>query len=274
MTNQELEQRKILTLESEKFLPSISVDSVIFGFHEGALYVLLNRFENHDQWMLPGGFVFRDENVDDAVYRILKSRTGLNDVYLQQFYLFGDKNRTSIEENERVLRENNIEFTDKEQKRHWLLQRYVTLGYYAFVKYEKANIHSELDGEVKWFEVSQVPSLYSDHNSIINKAISTIRIYIGYIPFCYELLPERFTMSDLRVLYEAILGKNLDRRNFQRKILSSGILEKLEEKSKRFGVKTTTLFSFDKKKLNIALKYGLLYFEGEKEAETATGESK
>jgi hypothetical protein len=224
--------------------------------------------------MLPGGFVFRDENVDDAAYRVLKLRTGLSNVYLQQFYLFGDKDRTSMEENERVLRENNIEFTDETQKRHWLLQRYVTVGYYAFVKYDKVkmnvNIHSEVDEEVKWFEVNKVPSLYSDHNHIIRKAVATIQMRIGSIPFCYELLPEKFTMSDLRALYEAVLGKNLDRRNFQRKILSLGILEKLEEKTKRFGVKTTTLFSFDKKKLNNALKYGLLHIEGEKEAESAT----
>jgi hypothetical protein len=264
---QQNECKETLTLRPEELLQSVSVDSVIFGFHEGALRVLLNRFENHDQWMLPGGFVLCDENVDDAAYRILKLRTGLSNVYLQQFYLFGDKNRTKIKENENLLQENNINFTDDKQKHHWLLQRYVTVGYYAFVDYTKVSINSKLKEEIEWFEINQIPSLYSDHNGVINKAISIIRIYIGYIPFCYELLPEKFTMSDLRVLYEAILGKNLDRRNFQRKILSLGILEKLEEKSKRFGVKTTTLFSFDKKKLNIALKHGLLHFEGEKEAE-------
>ncbi|KAA6325972.1 hypothetical protein EZS27_024868 [termite gut metagenome] len=264
--NRQNEYRKIWNLKAEELLPGVSVDSVIFGFHEGCLYVLLNRFENHAQWMLPGGFVRHDENVDDAAYRVLKLRTGLNNVYLQQFYLFGDKDRTNIKENEKFLQENNINLTDSEQNPHWLLKRHVSVGYYAFVEYAKVNINSKLD-EVKWFMINQIPPLYSDHNAIINKAISTIRIYRGYIPFCYELLPKRFTMSELRGLYEAILGKNLDRRNFQRKILSLGILEELEEKTKRFGVKITTLFSFDKKKLNVALKYGLLHFEGEKEAE-------
>jgi hypothetical protein len=269
MTKQE-DGRALLTLKSEKFLPGVSVDSVIFGFHEGALYVLLNRFKNHAQWMLPGGFVFRDENVDDAAYRILKLRTGLNNVYLQQFYLFGNKDRTKIKENEIFLQENNINFIDDEQKHHWLLQRYVTVGYYAFVEYAKVSINFKIDEETNWFKINQIPLLYSDHNSIINKAISAIQIHIGYIPFCYELLPEKFTMSELRELYEAIFNKKLDRRNFQRKIHSLGILEKLEVKSKKFGVKTTTLFSFDKKKLTIALKYGLLHFKGEKEIESTT----
>jgi hypothetical protein len=261
------EYQKFWNLKAEDFLPGVSVDSVIFGFREGSLYVLLNRFENHAQWMLPGGFVRRNEDVDAAAYRVLKLRTGLNNVYLQQFYLFGDKDRTKIKEQKKLLQENNVDFTDGEKKLHWMLKRYVSVGYYAFVEYGKVSINSKFDGEVKWFEISQIPPLYSDHNAIINKAISTIRIYIGYIPVCYELLPEKFTMSELRGVYEAILGKYLDRRNFQRKILSLGILDELEEKTKRFGVKTTTLFSFNDKKLNVALNSGLLHFEGEKETE-------
>jgi len=250
----------ILFEKAEALLPSVSVDCIIFGFHEGTLRILLNKFHKHNQWMLPGGFVFTDESVDDSAYRILRERTGLDKIYLKQFHLFGDKDRTDIKDNERILIMNNISI-DQDNKPHWLLQRFISVGYYAFVEYSKVNIIKKTDEEIKWFDLENMPVLYSDHNNIVDKAISTIRMQLGYLPMGYELLPEKFTMTELRIIYETILGEKLDRRNFQRKMLASGMIIKLNEVFKKRGIKSTTLFSFNKKKLKSALENGTTFFD-------------
>ena len=226
------------------YLPNLSVDCVIFGFHNGVLKILLNKLTTHNEWMLPGGFIRMDEDVDMAAYRVLKSRTGLEKVYLKQFYLFGDRQRTNIEENKQMLEENNI----SEEDAKWFLQRFATLGYYAFIDYASASISNQPYEETEWFNIDEIPQLYSDHNKIINKAITTIRTQIERVPLGFELLPEKFTASELRSIYETILNKKLDRRNFQKKILSTGLIYKLEEVSKKWGIKSTTLFAYDREK--------------------------
>jgi hypothetical protein len=242
--SEEIKSDNVLFEKADKFLPSVSVDCIIMAFHEGALKIVLNRFFSHNQWMLPGGFVYKDESVDDAAYRILRERTSLNKIYLKQFYLFGDKNRTNLDENRRILAGKGLN-TNKDDS-HWLLQRFVSAGYYAFVEYSKTKICTIDDEEVQWFDIKEIPQLYSDHNNIIKKALSTIRSQLGYLPIGYELLPEKFTMTELRIIYETIMGEKLDRRNFQRKMLSTGIIYKLDEVAKKKGIKSTTLFSFDK----------------------------
>lgn len=245
--------KKILLTNNGEFLPSVSVDCVIFGFHEGVLKILLNKFNTHKKWMLPGGFVYVNEDVDSAVYRLLRERTGLQKVYLTQFYLFGDCDRTNIEENKQILKDNDWD----SDAAHWFAQRFVSVGYYAFVDFTKVNIKKKKDEEVEWVDINDVPELYSDHNKIIKKALEIMRVQLGYIPIGYELLPEKFTMSELRVIYETILGQSIDRRNFQRKLISSGLVIQLDEVSKKWGVKTTTLFSFNKEKYAELLKSGL-----------------
>lgn len=250
----------ILFEKAESFLPSVSIDCIVFGFHEGSLKILLNKFYTYHQWMLPGGFVFKNESVDDAAYRILKERTSLNKIYLKQFHLFGDKDRINLKQNENILLKNNISITEN-GKPHWLLQRFISVGYYAFVEHSKVNLSEKTDEEIGWFDLENLPDLYSDHNNIVEKAISTIRMQLGYLPIGYELLPEKFTMTELRIIYETISGKKLDRRNFQRKMLSSRLIEKLDEVFKKKGIKSTTLFSFNKKSLNQALENGMPFFD-------------
>jgi len=252
--------KNTLQFSAESFHPGLSVDCVIFGFHDGIIKILLNKFSHYTHWMLPGGFVFKDENVNDAAMRVLENRTGLDNLYLQQFYTFGDKARTKISENENMLLRHGI--TDvEEQRKHWLVQRFVSIGYYALVEYSKVRIETNPDEEIAWFDVDEIPDLYSDHNQIIEKAQSTIRIHLATLPIGYELLPEKFTMTELRIIYETILKKKLDRRNFQRKMLSTGLIYKLDEVSKKFGVKTSALFSFDKEKYEKALNDGFLIFD-------------
>lgn len=252
--------KNTLETPADSFHPGLSVDCVIFGFHDGNMKVLLNKFSNYTKWMLPGGFVFKDENVDDAAVRILENRTGLDDIYLQQFYTFGNTVRTSLSDNEDMLARHGIEDPD-ERKKHWLVQRYVSVGYYALVEYSKVMIGTNPDEEIAWVDLHEVPVLYSDHNQVIDKALSNIRLHLSVVPIGYELLSEKFTMTELRIIYETILEKKLDRRNFQRKMLSTGLIYKLDEISKRFGVKTSALFSFDKEKYKKALNSGFLDIE-------------
>lgn len=254
------QSENVLNVSAESFHPGISVDCVIFGFHEGTLKILLNKFKHYTKWMIPGGFVYKDENVDDSAYRVLSNRTGLSDIFLRQFYLFGDKNRTDIEENKDMLTKGGIEGNEK-RNNHWLAQRFVSVGYYALVEYSKVRIETNDDEEIAWYDLEDVPELYSDHNKIIEKALATIRMQLLILPFGYELLPEKFTMTELRLIYETILKQKLDRRNFQRKMLSTGLIYKLDEVSKKWGVKTSALFSFDKEKYLNAVENGFTTFE-------------
>ena len=248
-----------LNRSADSLLPGLSIDCVIFGFHNGTIKILLNKFVGYEKWMLPGGFIFNDENTDDAAARILNTRTGLIDMHLKQFHTFGHKNRTSLDENNEVLLSSG--YNKEERKNHWLMQRFVSIGYYALVEYSKVNIKPSPNEDIAWIDLNEVPELYSDHNEIIRKALSFIKINLSILPVGYELLPDKFTMTELRIIYETILGKKLDRRNFQRKMLSSGLISKSTEVSKKFGVKPSTLFTFNTDKYQTSLQNGFLIFD-------------
>ena len=251
--------RNTTLADANAYCPGISLDCVIFGFHEGSLKVLLNKFSEYAKWMLPGGFIYKDEHVDAAATRTLVSRTGLSNVYLRQFYLFGDVNRTSIEENEDMMIRQGFGKDDEDISK-WFLQRFLSIGYYAFVEYEKTKLQPNMEEETAWFDLDKIPPLYSDHNHIISKAIATIRSQLNSVPIGYELLPEKFTLTQLRTIYETILDAKLDRRNFQRKILSTGLVYKLNEMYKKWGQKSSSLYSFNKKKYEDAIKNGISIF--------------
>jgi hypothetical protein len=206
--------------------------------------------------MLPGGYVRMTEGIDDAAARLLELKTKLKDCYLRQFAVFGETNKSVKEEIKQLLREYNIKDVDS----HWMTNRFVNIGYYAFVNYHRIDINPTVDEECSWFPLNRLPPLFENHQVIINRAIRTLRMELNYIPIGIELLPEKFTISELRVIYEAILNRRLDRRNFQRKALSYGYVCKLDEISKKWGIKDATLFSFDKEKCLKALEEGLNFF--------------
>lgn len=238
----------------DQYLDSISVDCVILTFHDGELKVLLNKLKSSGKWMLPGGFVRIDESVDNAAKRVLDNRIGLEDIYLKQFHLFGECERSNKEDDTRIAEALNL----SPELKSWYLRRFVTMGYYALVEYSKVKrqIINELE-DVEWFPIDNLPLLHSDHRRIIEKAISSIRIQLGYIPIGYQLLAEKFTMPELRLVYEAILGKELDRRNFQRKMLSVGLILKLNEKRKNGSHKAPYLYSFNTEKYRKAEDAGV-----------------
>jgi ADP-ribose pyrophosphatase YjhB (NUDIX family) len=212
-----------------KYLPSISVDCVIFGFHENQLKVLLLKFKKSPVWALAGGFVGLEEDVDQAAQRILEERTGLTDIFLEQFYTFGDmaRNYRAVDEHRDVTEAMGGEV----DKLDFVDQRFITIGYYALVDYSKVQVSpSGLSDASEWMDVSALPKLFLDHNRIVIKALESLRRSLDEKLVAFELLGDTFTMSELQLVYETILGKRLVRTNFQRKILSLEILERIEKK--------------------------------------------
>lgn len=234
------------------YIPHISVDCVIFGFHEGELKVLLLQWKDSKKWCLPGGFILKEEHIDDAAVRILQNRTGLKNIYLQQFYTFGDPIRDR--------KKNGINPPKEVKGKSWLTERFITVGYWALVEFSKVNpTPDDFSLDCKWWDISKVPSLILDHNEILEKALSSVRIHIQDYPLGKDLLSQKFTMPELQTLYETVLGKALDRRNFQKKMLSLGILERLKERKQGGAHKAPYLYRFDPRKYQQALKQGLKF---------------
>ncbi|QQL48654.1 NUDIX hydrolase [Mucilaginibacter ginkgonis] len=234
----------------EKWLNHISIDCVVFGFHEGQLKVLLLKMRNEAKWYLPGGFVLKQEQLDVAANRILKERTSLDHIFLQQFHVFGDPARSQPH-------------TDMyngmvEDKDNWFATRFITIGYYALVDFHNTVPTPDAMSEAcVWCNLEEVPALSLDHGQILENALYTLRLQLNYLPIGYNLMPNEFTMPELQKLYETILGKKLDRRNFQRKILAFDILNRSEHPRKGGAHKAPYLYSFNLEKYEQALKDGL-----------------
>jgi 8-oxo-dGTP diphosphatase len=209
--------------------PALTVDCVIFGLDEShKLKVLLiqrGREPFQEYWALPGGFVGMKETLEEAALRELEEETGVKDVFIEQLYTFGEPNRDPR-------------------------GRVVSVGYFALVNLAEHPVQSSSDAKnVEWFELEQIPELAFDHDQILQMAIRRLRAKVRYQPIGFELLPEKFTLTQLQNLYETILGvkESLNKRNFRTRILKMGVLK---EVGKQEGVahRPAKLYSFDKEK--------------------------
>lgn len=232
------------------FIPQLSIDCVIFGFHEDQLKVLLLQWKDTLKWSLPGGFIYHDEHIDDAAARILSSRTGINDLYLQQFMTFGDPERYKGSHGSKQIN----------TTKGWLNERFITIGYWAITNFlEVTPTPDEFSVDCKWWDIDKVPKLILDHNTILKEALQSLRRNLNEYPVGKNLLAPKFTMPELQSLYETILGRKLDRRNFQKKILSLDILQKLKERRNGVAHKAPFLYRFDEKKYLRAMKQGIKF---------------
>ncbi len=214
---------------SRDWLPGISVDCVVFAFHENRLKYLTLKFLNSDVWSLAGGYVGIQESMNDAAKRVLNERTGLTDVFLEQFYCFGDYGRNLNARAEFEKIKNDIGSTTDDLD--WLTSRFISMGYLAIVDYDKVNVSlGDVSDEFMWQDVSEFKHLFLDHNDIVGKALLKLRECLDTKLITFKLLPETFTMSEIQKIYEIILGTKIVRTNFQRKILSLNILERIEKK--------------------------------------------
>ncbi|WP_158996137.1 NUDIX domain-containing protein [Mucilaginibacter sp. L196] len=223
-------------------IPHLSVDNVVFGFHDTQLKVLLLQINEGKDWILPGGYVRKNENVNDAVKRVLKERTGADNIFLQQFATFGDVNRSEAF------------FTDYPDDL-WHKQRFISTSYYALVDYTAVvPVTDEFSDACKWVNVEEIPNLVMDHTSILKKALEVLREQLIYKPIGYSLLPEEFTLTELQRLYEAILGIKLNRGNFYRRVMKFGILIKSDNVRRGGAHKAPDLYRFDQTKYHESLK--------------------
>lgn len=240
----------------EKYLRHVSVDSVIFGFHQNDLKVLLLESKYAGFWSLSGGFVLKDEPIDHAAQRVLKERTGLEKLFLQQFHVFSDPKRSTKKVNQQFLKNMGVSL-DKS----WMFERFITIGYYALVNFTKVKpTPDSVSKSCEWFSIDNLPGMILDHRHIINEALNALRLQLYFHPIGYNLLEQKFTMPELQKLYETILDKKLDRRNFQRKILVSGILKRLEETKKGVAHKAPFYYKFDLRNYKKALQGGMGLF--------------
>ncbi|HEX6600499.1 MAG TPA: NUDIX domain-containing protein [Gemmatimonadaceae bacterium] len=240
--------------EAGEYLPHLAVDCVVFGFHAGQLRLLLTHWKQRGRWSLPGGFVRRDESVDDAAHRVLRLRTQLDHVFLEQFHTFGGLNR----------RDEVIEhlFDDTPRARTtgaFINERFVSVGYYALVEWAEVTPTADgvLTDECRWWDVFDRPALLFDHDEIVDHALGVLRSQLGRRPIGLNLFPETFTLPELQRLYEAILGRPLDRRNFQKKMRDLGILERVGELRAAGVRRAPYLYRFDRPRYEEALREGI-----------------
>jgi 8-oxo-dGTP diphosphatase len=215
----------------------LAIDCIIFGFdgkHLKGLFVK-RRFEpQKDKWSLMGGFVNNQESVHDAAGRILNELTGLSDIYMEQLFCFGD---TSRDPGGRV----------------------VSVAYFALIKIDDYAEDLLETHNAKWCELDKMPRLIFDHKQMVKLALERLQQKVANHPIGFALLPDKFTLPQLQSLYEAIYETPMDKRNFTRKILSLGILNKLKEKEKVSSRKGAFFYTFDKAKYNQLEDEGLRF---------------
>ena len=237
----------MIKTDFNKYIAQLSIDSVIFGYQEKQLKVLASKFAFEGGYYgLPGGFVLQNESLDQAALRILKERTGLTNIYLEQYFTFGSESRANNELFDQVKgvgNEENIIFNSEDLA--WLSRRFVSVGYYALVGVRKVNPQkSELDESIGWYAVKELPNLIMDHSEMVTKALESLREKLDQKLTGFNLLPETFTMREVQELYEAVYDKPFARNNFQKKMLDLNVLERLEKKFTGAANKAPYLYRF------------------------------
>ena len=214
---------------------ALTVDCVVFGLDDDDLKVLLiqrNLPPFEGRWALPGGFVRIDESLEESARRELREETGIENVYLEQLYTIGEIDRDPRE-------------------------RVVTVTYYALVKLTDHQVQAATDARnAAWFAVDDVPVLAFDHAKILEMAHERLRGKVRYQPIGFELLPAKFTLRQIQHLYEVVLDRPLDKRNFRKKILSMDILVELDEVETDVAHRAARLYKFDRRKYQRLTKQG------------------
>jgi len=204
----------------------VAVDCIIFGFdtYELKLLCIKRNFEpKKGKWSLMGGFIEDNEGADEAAERVLFELTGLKDIYLEQLQAYAEPGRDTAE-------------------------RVISIAYYALINSVKFDHKISKNYDARWFGLNQIPDLIFDHKKMVYKAMKRLKRRCRYQPVGFELLSEKFTLPQLQNLYENIFRREFDKRNFRKKILTYGILNKLQEKDKNGSKKGAYYYQFDYKR--------------------------
>lgn len=242
----------------KEYWPNLSVDCVIFGYSEGQLQLLLVKNKFLTKWSLPGGFVKKTESLDEASARITKERTGIQNLFLEQFKTYGDPGRNFVQDifsKERFFETTGVKFSENA----WFSGHAISVGFYAITDMVKSIPKPDyLSEECRWFPLYKLPKLAFDHNDMVREALFTMRIHLYHYPIGLNLLQKKFTLKEIKLLYEAISGKQLNATNFPNKLISLGLIVKLNEKKKIGAHRSPAYYQFNKKVYDKALKEGVV----------------
>ena len=214
-----------MTYYSEHSQVWVSVDCIVFGFEDNKLKLLIGRRHmdpGRGEWSLYGGFVKNDESLEDAANRVLQDLTGLNKIYMKQVGAFGAIDRDPGE-------------------------RVISVAYCALINVKDYDDKLRKEHGLQWVDIDELPKLYSDHNIMVQKAITMLQRRINTEPLSFNLLPDLFTLTQLQHVYEAILGEEIDKRNFRKRIKQIDFIEKTELIDKLTSKRGAALYRFNKK---------------------------
>lgn len=217
-----------MTYYSEHSKVWVSVDCIIFGFDEGKLKILIGRRQmdpGRGQWSLYGGFVTEQESIDNAAERVLRDLTGLRHIYMQQVGAYGAIDRDPGE-------------------------RVISIAYYALINVRDYDEQLRSEHGVEWVDIKQIPPLYSDHNQMVKDALRKMRQKIRVEPISFRLLPSLFTLTQLQHLYEAVMGEEVDKRNFRKRVKEMEFIEKTELIDKTSSKRGAALYRFNRRAYN------------------------
>ena len=241
-----------------EYMPGITVDCAIFGYRDDSLQLLLAKNKIMKLWCLPGGFIRKNEGLDEASARVTAERTGIDNLFLKQFKTFGDPDRNKSTDGfdpEGLYEISGIRI----KSNNWLVNRTLTVGFYAISDIVRSVPKADfLSSECRWFPVEKVPKLAFDHNEIFKEALVTMRMHLYHYPVGRNLLPQKFTLKEIRRFYEIMSGKTLHATNFPNKLLKMGLIIRLPEKKSIGAHRSPTYYSFNNEVYEKALKDGLV----------------
>ncbi|HWB26256.1 MAG TPA: NUDIX domain-containing protein [Chitinophagaceae bacterium] len=254
-TNKEVED--FIENGYKTYIPHISIDCAIFGYHDHQLKILVSQIEGFDGYCLPGGYIKRTETLDEAAGRIVEEKTAITGLYLQQYKTFGDPDRIKWNEldTDRIIAKLPV---FKKIKSSWLMDQTISIGYYAITDFSLVKPQPGfMSASCEWYDIDKVPPLLFDHDQMVKDALQALRQQLYYAPIAEKLLPKKFTLTEIHAVYEALLGKRLDIRNFPKKLVFLGLINKLNEKRNIGPHRAPYLYSFNNRQYSRALKRGI-----------------
>jgi len=238
------------------YIPHVSIDCAIFGYHDHQLKILLSELEGLEGLCLPGGYIKRVETLDEAANRIVKEKTSITGLYLQQYKTFGDPDR--IKWDESGIEKLSQMPAYRKLKSSWLKDQTISIGYYAITDFSLVKPQPGfMSPSCEWYDIDKIPPLLFDHDQMVKEALQTLRSQLYYQPIAEKLLPKKFTLTEIHAVYETILGKGLDIRNFPKKLIFLGLINKLNEKRNIGPHRAPYLYSFNHKQYKKALEQGI-----------------
>jgi ADP-ribose pyrophosphatase YjhB (NUDIX family) len=252
------ELRQFFESGHEDYRSGITIDCAIFGYNDGKLQLLLVKNKILTLWCLPGGYVKRSETLDEASARITLERTGIGNLFLKQFKTFGDPARNNaygVFDPEKLYEISGIRIKDD----NWLMSQTISVGFYAITDIAKSTLKPDiLSSECRWFPIDELPHLGFDHDEMVREALFNMRMHLVHFPVGKNLLPEKFTLKEIKQFYEVISNKLLHATNFPNKLIKLGLIDKLEEKKHIGAHRSPTYYSFNNEVYEKALKEGIV----------------